>query len=150
MVLKKTKMVVMLLFIALGSTTLMAQAEQNKVSDEEVSKFAVTFQQMRMMNQEMQVKMAEVVSDGGMEIARFNEIHTAKMDPAQEAETTDEEEKQYQNILTRIEPMSGEFQQKMETTIRDGGLSVERYEQIVAQLQSDPELQERLRAEFEN
>ena len=128
----------------------MAQADHTTVSDEEMSKFAVTFQKMRMMNQEMQMKMAEVVSNNGMEVARFNEIHTARIDPNAEVETTDREDEQYEKILTRIEASSVEFQQKMETTVRDGGLSLQRYEQIATQLESDPALQERLRAEFQN
>lgn len=147
---KKIKLVALLLFVALGSTSLMAQADQTTVSDEEMSKFAVTFQKMRMMNQEMQMKMAEVVSNNGMEVARFNEIHTARIDPNAEVETTDQEDEQYEKILTRIEASSVEFQQKMETTVRDGGLSLQRYEQIATQLESDPALQERLRAEFQN
>lgn len=144
------KLVALLLFIAVGSTSLMAQTGQTTVSDEEMSKFAVTFQKMRMMNQEMQMKMAEVVSNGGMEVARFNEIHTARMDPNAEVETTDVEDKQYEKILTEIEASSVQFQQQMETTVRDGGLSIQRYEQIANQLESDPALQERLRAEFQN
>lgn len=150
MIVKKIKLVALLLFVALGSTSLMAQADQTTVSDEEMSKFAVTFQKMRMMNQEMQMKMAEVVSNNGMEVARFNEIHTARIDPNAEVETTDQEDEQYEKILTRIEASSVEFQQKMETTVRDGGLSLQRYEQIATQLESDPALQERLRAEFQN
>lgn len=142
-------MVALLLFLAIGSTTLMAQVEQSTVSDEEMSKFATTFQKMRMMNQEMQMEMTKVVSEEGMEVARFNEIHTAKMDPNSEIETTETEEEQYQKILTSLEASSAQFQQKMETTVRDGGLSIQRYEQIAAQLESDPELQARLRAEFE-
>lgn len=150
MVLKKMKLVALMLFLAIGSTTLMAQVEQTTVSDEEISKFAVTFQKMRMINQQMQMEMTEVVSNEGMEVARFNEIHTAKMNPEAEIETTDNEEEQYQKIITEIEASSQQFQKKMENTVRDGGLSLARYEQIVNQLDSDPALQERLRAEFQN
>jgi chromosome condensin MukBEF ATPase and DNA-binding subunit MukB len=150
MILKKMKLVALMLFLAIGSTTLTAQVEQTTVSDEEISKFAVTFQKMRMINQQMQMEMTEVVSNGGMKVARFNEIHTAKMNPEAEIKTTDTEEEQYQKIITEIAASSQQFQQKMENTVREGGLSLARYEQIVSQLDSDPALQERLKAEFQN
>ena len=74
-----------LLFFIVTATTLFAQEEQAKVTDAELNKFATVFQQMRMMNQEVQQKMAQVVADEEMEIQRFNEIHKAQMDPAVDA-----------------------------------------------------------------
>ena len=137
------------LFLVFSTTALMAQVEQTKISDAELSKFAETFQKMRMMNQEAQMQMSEAITEEDLEIKRFNEIHQAEMDPAVEGDATAEEKKKYKDAISEIEGMQVDFQKKMEDLISQGGLSVEKYQQIATRLQSDAELQERLRAEFE-
>ncbi|MDN3594765.1 DUF4168 domain-containing protein [Zunongwangia endophytica] len=114
------------------------------VSDAELSKFAKAYQGLRMMNQQVNQKMMKTVQDGGMDVQRFNEIHQASQDPNKEVEATDEELDQHATILTEIESMQGDFQKKMETTIKDQGLTVERYQKLAMALQSDQELQSRL------
>jgi hypothetical protein len=123
--------------------------QQTEVSDAELEKFAQAFQRIRMINQEAQQQMTQVVQDEGMDIQRFNEIYQASMDPAVNVETTSEEQKQYANISSEIEKMQGSFQSRMEEVITAQDLTVQRYEQIATQLQTDPQLQERLRAVFE-
>ena len=137
------------LFLVFSTTALMAQAEQTKISEAELSKFAETFQKMRMMNQEAQMQMSEAITAEDLEIKRFNEIHKAKMDPAVEVDATAEEEKKYEEAISEIEGMQADFQKQMEDLIKQGGLTVEKYQQIATRLQSDAELQERLRAQFE-
>jgi hypothetical protein len=137
------------LFLAFSSTALMAQAEQTKISDSELSQFAETFQKMRMMNQQAQMKMSEAITAEDLEIKRFNEIHKAKTDPATEGNVTAEETEKYEEAISQIEGMQTDFQKQMEDLIKQGGLSVERYQQIATRLQNDAQLQERLRAQFE-
>lgn len=137
------------LFLVFSTTALMAQVEQTKISEAELSKFAETFQKMRMMNQEAQMQMSEAITEEDLEIKRFNEIHKAKMDPAVEVDATAEEQKKYEEAISEIEGMQADFQKQMEDLIKQGGLTVEKYQQIATRLQSDAELQERLRAQFE-
>ncbi len=138
-----------LLFFMFTATSLLAQTGQEKVTDAELNKFATVFQQMRMMNQEVQQKMAQTVAEEEMEIQRFNEIHTAQLDPAKEVKTTAEEKEKYEDIVSEIEEVQLDFQKKMEASIKESGLSVERYQQIATRLQTDAELQERLRNSFQ-
>lgn len=146
-------------FLTIGTSAVFAQigqdpAQQNQVqievSDAELDKFAQAFQRIRMINQEAQKKLTEVVQEGGMEIQRFNKIHQAKMDPAVEVNASDEEEKQYSDISSEIEKIQMSFQTRMEEVIKEQGLPIEKYQQIATQLQTDPELQERLRAVFQD
>lgn len=147
MILSKMKMFGLLFLMIIGSSSLMAQTN---VSDEEIGQFAVTFQKMRMINQEAQKQLSEAIAEEGMEVTRFNTIHQAQMDPAAEVELTKEEEKKYEAIIKDLNEMQAEFRKEIEDMIKDGGLSVERYEQIGNQLQNDAELQERLREELTN
>lgn len=145
-------------FTVLGSFATFAQTQEIpqqqqqqkvEVSDGELGKFANAFQGIRMINQEAQQEMAEVVQAGGMEIQRFNEIHEASLNPQVEVEATEEEKEQHQEIAGEIEELQVSFQGKMEKVIADADLTVERYQEIATGLQTDPELQERLRAVFE-
>ncbi len=151
----KSKKIAGLLFVfalltgsaAISQTPTMPQKQQKvdvDVSDAELSKFAKAYQGLRMMNQQVNQKMMKTVTDGGLEVKRFNEIHQASLDPNKEVEATEEELEKHKTILTEIEGMQGEFQKKMETTIKDQGLTVERYQKLATALQTDKELQTRL------
>ena len=147
----------LLFFVSISSTAVFAQVNQNQqaqtqqkeISQEELENFAQAFQAMRLMNQQVQQEMAGLVENEGMEIKRFNEIHQATVDPQQEVEATSEEKKQYKAITSEIEKRQASFQGKMEKLITDEEMTLKRYEEIATQLQNDPELQERLRAVFQ-
>ncbi|MCH4823618.1 DUF4168 domain-containing protein [Gramella lutea] len=128
------------------STAMPQQQEKIEVNDAELAQFAEVYQQMRMMNQEVQQEMMTVVQNGDFELQRFNEIHQAKMDPNKEIETTAEEDKKYQAVVTEIEEIQPKYQKKMEEVITESDLSMERYQQMAMALRSDVELQQRLQA----
>lgn len=94
--------------------------------------------------------MIGIVQEEGMEIQRFNEIQQAAMNPEAEVEASETEMEQHQKIATKIEEVQMGYQSQMEKSITDSGLSMERYQQIATQLQTDTELQERLKSVFEN
>jgi len=147
MILSKMKIFGLLFFMMIGTSTLMAQSD---VTDKEIEQFSVTFQKMRMINQEAQKDLSEIITKEGMEIARFNTIHQAQMNPQAEADLTKEEEKQYDAIIKALNEMQLEFRKEMESMITESGLSVKRYEEIANQLQQDAQLQERVKQELTN
>lgn len=149
------KIIGLLFFVAVSTTALFANSDQAavtqpEVSDAELEQFAQAFQGIRMINQQAQQEMIGIVQEEGMEIQRFNEIQQAAMNPeAAEVEATEAEMEQHQKIATEIEEVQMGFQGQMEESITESGLSMERYQQIATQLQTDAELQERLQAHFE-
>jgi len=147
MIISKMKIFGLLFFMMIGTSTLMAQSD---VTDKEIEQFSVTFQKMRMINQEAQKDLSEIITKEGMEIARFNTIHQAQMNPQAEADLTKEEEKQYDAIIEALNEMQLEFRKEMESMITESGLSVKRYEEIANQLQQDAQLQERVKQELTN
>lgn len=144
-----------LFFTVLGSTAIFAQnqplpqqqQQQQKVevSDAELNKFAKAFQVIQEINMKAQQEMAEVVEKEGMEIERFNEVHEAAVNPEAEVSATEEEKEQHQKIITEFEAMQASFVGEMEKVIADSGLSTTRYEEIIMGIQSDQELQEKLK-----
>lgn len=145
-----------------GSTAAMAQTtpfpQQNpqepqeikiEVSDAELEKFANAFQHVRAITMEAQQKMTQVVQNEGLEIQRFNEIHSAFLNPEMEVTTTPEEKQKHENILKEIETIQMSIQKDIEEKIQEQGLTLQRFEQIAMSLETDPELQQRLREHFE-
>lgn len=120
------------------------QQQKVEVTDAELNKFAEAFQGIRVIGQQSQQEMLQVVQKEGMDVQRFNEIHQATLNPEMEVEATTKEKEQHKNIISELEVMQTSMQQQMEKVITDSGLSLERYEQIAMGLQSDRELQERL------
>ncbi|MDX1544360.1 MAG: DUF4168 domain-containing protein [Christiangramia sp.] len=143
----------LLLVFIMGSATVMAQTptmpqpqENIEVSDAELTEFAQVFQKMRVVNQEAQQEMIEVVQDEDFELQRFNEIHQAKIDPEKEVETTEKEEKRYELVVAELESIQPKFQKKMEDLVKESDLTMERYQQLAMALRTDPQLQQRLQA----
>ncbi|APG59927.1 hypothetical protein LPB144_05660 [Christiangramia salexigens] len=143
----------LLFALVIGSASVMAQAPatpqqpvQVEASKAELTEFAQVFQKMRMVNQQAQQEMVQVVKEENFELQRFNEIHQAKMNPQKEVETSEEEEKKYALVVAELETIQPKFQKKMQTIISNSDLSMERYQQLAMALRSDKELQKRLQA----
>ena len=77
MILRTKRIAAALVFFVLSTTAVMAQAGQTQVTDAELTRFADTFQQMRVMNQKAQMQMSQVIQEEKLDIQRFNEIHKA-------------------------------------------------------------------------
>lgn len=149
----KIKKVVSSLFLilALGvvsinaQNTPMPQQQKVEVNDAELAKFGDAFQKMRMANQEAQMKMMKIIKDSGMELQRFNEIHQAQQNPDNDADMTSDEQAKYKEIVAELQALQPTFQKRMQDILSESGLSMERYQQLAMALQTDKELQQRLR-----
>jgi len=78
-----------------------------------------------------------------LEIERFNEIYEASMSPDKEVEATNDELQKQQQAMKSIEAAQSEFQGKVTQLIKNEGFTLEKYQQVFAQLQSDEELQKK-------
>ncbi len=122
--------------------------EISEISDEELKQFMTATQHIQSINQETQRTMANVVRQEGLEIQRFNEIQQAQLNSQQEVDATEEEMKQYEKTIEQLEQEQIKARQEMEDKIEAEGLTVDRYEEIVTAIQSDPEVQEKLRTMY--
>ncbi len=134
------KRTITLLFIALTSFGL----AQEKISDEELNKFAEAYQQVRMINQSSQQKMMKAVTNEDLTVERFNLINQANQDPNKDVEATTAELEKYDAALEAVENIQAKVQSQLETKIKDSGLSLERFQQIANKMRQDKELQQRL------
>lgn len=142
---KMKKITSLLLISMIGIMSAFAQTDQKEeVSAEELKQFASALQQVQTVNQQAQEKMVKTVEEEGMEVQRYNEIQQAQQDPSQEAKVTDEELKQYEVATQGLEKLQVQVQQEMQEKIIEEGLTVNRYQEIAATVQNDPELQQKI------
>lgn len=142
--LKKTASILLLSII--GISGVFAQPDTNtEVSDGEIKQFVEAVQGIQAVEMSAQQKMMGEVAKEDMEVERFNEILQSMQNPEMEATPpTEEESKKIQKITQGIEQIQMNAQQEMQSKIEDAGLSIERYQAIMTQVQSDPELQNRI------
>jgi hypothetical protein len=119
------------------------ETQQINVSDVELEKFAQTIQALQIAEQQSQQKMIAVVEEQDLDIEKFNEIHQAKMQNA-EVKASEADQKKHEQAVAKLEAMQPEIMKVMETIITKEGLTMERFQQIAAAMQSSPELQQRL------
>ncbi len=119
------------------------ETQQVNVSDGELAKFAQAVQALQTAEQESQQKMIAVVEEQDLDIEKFNEIHQAKMQNL-EVNASEADQKKHEQAVAKLEEMQPEIMKMMETIITNKGLTMERFQQIAAAMQSSPELQQRL------
>jgi len=119
---------------------------QTTVTDDELNKIATIFQELQPINMEGQQKMAATLEANGFEIKRFNDMYKASQSPNEPFEATEDEKKKFDIVISDIQKIQSELEQKMEAVITKQGLTVERYQQVATAFQTDTELQQRLEA----
>lgn len=130
-------------FLFIGTTGVFAQEKEQKVSDDELTKFVTTFDQLEAANKDAQQKMLLVVQNEGLDMKRFNEIHVAFINPNMESNATPEELEKHHRAMEKIEKMQTELQSKMDNIVKQGGLNTRKYQKIATELQSNMTLRER-------
>jgi hypothetical protein len=121
-----------------------AFAQEAQISDADLAKFAEAYKAVQIENRELQQEMVAYMKKEGMEVQRFQAIQQASVNPNQEVEATPAEMKSYKKVVAKVQEMQPQLQKDMMSIIQDKGLSIERYQQIGAALQQNPELQQKL------
>lgn len=132
----------LLIVVLLGSLNMVSQVEE-KVSDVELDKFAVAYVNLQTQNQEAQEKLMEIIEKEGLPLDRFNAIQQSNMDKT-EVEANESEIKMHANITAKIKELKPTMEANAIKSIESSGLTVEQFEELVAVIQHDPSLQQRL------
>lgn len=122
---------------------------QDKVSDTELTNFANAYTEIQGVNEKAQEEMTTVIQESGMEITTFNMMYEASQTQVVPEGVSQKDAKKFEEVVTEIQKMQPKFQKEMEEVIFDNNLTIERYQQVVAQLQTDPELQQKLQTRLQ-
>lgn len=140
---KKLKFIGAMLLSVTFMTSTFAQSEKVDVSDDELEKFVNVYKVVQTENQELQQGMVEMIEEEGMDVERFNEIHSASSSPEGEVDASSEELATHQKVVNKIEKKQSEFQDRVTELIEEEGLTLDRYQEVFQALQADQELQKK-------
>ncbi len=112
-------------------------------TDEELEMFVEAAIEIMPLQQEAQVKMIEKVEDSGLGLERFNTIMEARSH-GMESDATEEELEVIRITMESLEDIQMEYQVKIDEQINEAGITPERFEEIFARYQRDPDLQMRI------
>lgn len=114
-------------------------------SDSELESFANAVVQIMSIQQQGQQQMIAKIEEADMTVQRFNEITMQVQEMGVDQVEMSEEEAEVFIILSEeIEQIQINLEDIMIDTIEDEGITIEKYEEIMAAYQQDPELQQRV------
>lgn len=143
----------MLMVLLFGALAAQAQTQQpapqsqppaapaTQISPEELQKFAQTVKQLQALDQQAQSAMLQAVEAQGLTKERFFEIYQSQQNPQASTELDSQEEQRFQQSLSQVQDIQEQTQAKMEQTVQAQGFEVPRFNQIMATVLKDPELQ---------
>lgn len=120
------------------------EAPQADVSSEELQQFASAMQQLETIQQTYEGEMTQAVESEGLSKERFIEIRQLQGNPEAEptSEVSQEEIQSFESATARLTEIQQEAMTKMKEAIQSEGLEVQRFNQIMAAVQQDPNLQQ--------
>lgn len=120
------------------------QPPSEPISDPEVKQFASAFGEIQQINEKTQEKMVSTVENEGIQVDRFNEIVQSQQDPNQDADASEKEMESFNTAIQELQVIQNAAQQEMQQAVLNEGLTVERYQELMSQVQTDVNLQQRL------
>ena len=143
-IVKKITSTIAMMFI--GGAMLFAQTgeKQESVTNEELKQFATAFQQVQVVNQSAQKEMVDVVESKGLTVEEYNALSQAVQNPDQATDASKEKMEAFEQTSQGISEIQVVAQEKMQEEILNTGLTIERYQEIAAKLQTDQELQQKI------
>jgi hypothetical protein len=136
--------------MGVSTFSLVNAQDQVEVTDAELNKIASAFQDIQKVNMEAQEKVMETVKDNGFEVDRFNEMYQASASPEKSVDATDDEKQRFGKLMSELQQMQVGFTEQIEEIISNEGMSIERYQVIAMALQTDSELQGRLKSKLQD
>gem|GEM_PF-2437223 len=152
---KKSALLIIAMFLSFA--TLQAQdmsldqkqaPDIDPVTDAEIKSLVKINLEIQPIQQALQGKMIEEVEDSGMELERFSELMglVQQGQEIEEVEASDEEKETFSKVVDKLTVLENESDMEIEKLIEENGFELERFQEVFAALQSDPEVQERFMA----
>jgi hypothetical protein len=144
---------VMSLFMAIpflfSSSFVFSQEQQDfpddqAYSDNELENFVEAAFEIIPLQEESQLRMIDEIEDRRLTVERFSTILEVEQLGLEDPGITEEEKEAFEEALKAIQEIQFEYQQLIVETIEDKGMSISKYEEILARYQQDQELQERV------
>ncbi|NJL83232.1 MAG: DUF4168 domain-containing protein [Chloroflexaceae bacterium] len=128
------------------------EAAPAQVETAELEKFANALKAIQTLQKESQEEMVQAIEGQGLSQERFGEILDVQQAPESQPETppSPEELEKFEKAQTEISTIQDNTRQEMEQAVTAEGLEVERFKQIFASVQQNPELQQQVQQYLAN
>ncbi|MCU0523902.1 MAG: DUF4168 domain-containing protein [Elainella sp. Prado103] len=122
------------------------------VSQDEVQKFANAIEQFETIQTAAQQQANQILAGESLSWERFNQILQTERDPQAPAtsEVTDQERQQFDRAVTQLSELQQTTRTQMTEAIQSEGLETTRFAEILAMVQRDPSLRQRIEQELQN
>lgn len=157
------------MILALGSSPLRAQApasnpapatspspqaspQASNISPDELKKFAGAIKKMVAIAQETETQMAQTVQASKIPDERFREIYQSKRDPQAKPKTpiTADEQQRYEQTVSKLTQIETDARKRMDAAITEQQLERQRFDQIFAAVQGNPQLRQEVKNIIQN
>lgn len=122
------------------------------VSQDEVEKFANAIEQFQTIQTAAQQQADQILAGESLSWERFNQILQDQRDPQTPAttEVSDQEQQQFDRAVTQLSELQQSTRQQMSAAIQAEGLETARFAEILAMVQRDPSLRQRIEQQIQN
>jgi len=127
------------------------QAPQIEVSESDLDQFARAMAAVQEIQLQAQERIEAQIGESELEELRFQEIHSAALNPQIEMpeDISDAEQEAYEELLDGLVRLEQEAQRDMQNVVQSEGLEVNRFNEIATAVQQDQELFSELQARME-
>ncbi|ACK73472.1 hypothetical protein PCC7424_5121 [Gloeothece citriformis PCC 7424] len=123
------------------SGKILAQETQSQeISSEELQKFVAAIKQIEQIEYKAQEQMAQAVEQEGLTTERFLEIGNSNSN----TEVSSQEQEQFSGALAKVQEIAEKAESDKKNVLEEQGFEIERFNQIIAQIQQDPSLKQQV------
>lgn len=130
------------------------QAQNTDVSKKELEKFVNIAQDIQVVQNSVEEEMMAILDEHNLNVEKFQMIQQSQQMPGEDGELpdgiTNEDMQNYTAAMSKIQQKQQENQEKMMAVISEGGMEMQRFQEIQMALQQDQELQQRFRSMMED
>jgi hypothetical protein len=115
-----------------------------KLTDADLKKLAKILNQLQGLNMQSQEMMMAAVQKQGMDPQRFLQIQQSMQNPEAAKSLPADEKKKFEASMNAIGAIQIEMRKKMEGALKNEGVSMEQYQEMMISIQTDQTAQQKL------
>ncbi|WP_017300377.1 DUF4168 domain-containing protein [Nodosilinea nodulosa] len=116
--------------------------EPMEVSEEQIDSFANAYQAIQTIQQAVQADLVNAVEAQGLTVDTYNAIAASQQTPETATDVSPEQAEQFAAAAEQVATLRAGARQEMQAAIEAHSLTVDEFEQILAQAQQDTDLQQ--------
>ncbi len=114
------------------------------VSLDELERYAVAYLEVRVQRARLDRQMGELIAQSTLTRERIQQIQEAGVDAVSENDA-----REYRRVVDSTEELQRRFQARMRAAVRQEDLSLDRFDEITRDLNTNPDLAERVQARLD-